>query len=126
MSFRLDHCALVPQQAEVVFVLIDEGQYHQAWVTSEDGKSFGLRLRSSAGEPEEDENRSAESDHLLVAQPSDPLAKFRARNCCDLVDNQAAGLSKPVDVVFLDEEPEQRCPRRVGRERTRGAPAARR
>ena len=67
-----------------------------------------------AGESEEDEGGSTESDHLFVAEPTDAGAKLRTGNSRELVDHEAARLPQPVHLVGFDGKSEQRGRSRVG------------
>ena len=80
-----------------------------------------LQRRSvSAGQSEEDEDRSPEADHLLVIQATEALAELGPGNGRDLVDHEAARLAQPVCVIRLDPQAEERGLGRIGGERTDG------
>jgi hypothetical protein len=83
------------------------------------GKTERNELSRNAGlacEAQEDDDCSAELNHLLVAKPADSLAQLRARNRRDLVDHEIARLSQSVAVIGLDSKSEQGRIRRIGGE----------
>jgi hypothetical protein len=43
-SEETKHLAIVPTEADVVFVRVDEGHYHRVWITRDDDTTFGVRL----------------------------------------------------------------------------------
>lgn len=74
-------------------------------------------IAGSACEPEEDEDRSAESDHLIVVEAADWFAELGAWHGRDLVDHETARFAKPVHFVGFHPKSKQRGLGRIGAER---------